>query len=336
MRGQPGKNSSEPEVRQTRDKTLALDQDAQVFCDDVVQGLSQPQKQLACKYFYDKRGSKLFDEICRLDEYYPTRTETALLKTFGEEIAGLIGPGVCLIEYGCGSLVKTRLLIDALDYPSLFVPVDISEDHLLQSAKKLAEEYPDLDVQPQVADFTRALALPEKMKGNGAKCIGFFPGSTIGNFDHEAAVGFLQSVSETLGKGGGFLIGVDLKKDTDILVRAYDDAQGVTAAFNLNVIGRINRELGGDFDVSAFRHRAFYNRLEGRIEMYLVSLKKQTAHIQGHDFAFTEGETIHTENSYKYHIEEFGALAAKAGFATVKTWVDDNGLFSLHYLAASP
>lgn len=313
-----------------------LPEESNAFLDDVVQGLSQPQKQLACKYFYDERGSKLFDAICRLDEYYPTRTETALLETYARDIAGLIGSGVCLIEYGCGSLVKTRLLIDALDRPALFVPIDISEDHLLRSAKELAEDYRDLDVLPQVADFSRALALPEKMNGKDAKRVGFFPGSTIGNFDHEAAVEFLQSVSETVGEGGGLLIGVDLKKDTDILIRAYDDAQGVTAAFNLNVIERINRELGGDFDVSAFRHRALYNAREGRIEMYLVSLKRQTVNIQGYEFAFAEGETIHTENSYKYHIEEFETLANTAGFASGKTWVDEDKLFSLHYLTVNP
>ncbi len=313
-----------------------LPEDSQAFCDDVVHGLTQPQKELACKYFYDEQGSKLFDAICRLEEYYPTRTETALLETYATEIAGLIGPGVCLIEYGCGSLVKTRLLIDALDRPSQFVPIDISEDHLLRSAGELAEDYPNLDVLPQVADFTQALALPKMMSGKEAKRVGFFPGSTIGNFDHEAAVGFLQGVSETLGEGGGLLIGVDLKKDTDILVQAYDDAAGVTAAFNLNVIERINRELGGDFDVSAFRHQALFNAREGRIEMYLVSLKQQTVHIQGFDFAFAEGETIHTENSYKYHIKEFETLAAKAGFATVKTWVDENDLFSVNYLTVTP
>jgi len=324
--------SPEEEPRQTRGDTLGLDQEAQALCDDVVRGLSQPQKQLACKYFYDEQGSKLFDEICRLDEYYPTRTETALLESYAKEMAALMGPGICLIEYGCGSLVKTRLLIDALDRPSLFVPIDISEGHLLRSAGELARDYPDLDVVAQVADFTQALDLPEKVTGKNAKRVGFFPGSTIGNFDNEAAVGFLRGACETIGDGGGFLIGVDLKKDEDILVRAYDDAAGVTAAFNLNVIERINRELGGDFDVSAFRHQALYNSKEGRIEMYLVSLKPQTVSIQEFDFIFGEGETIHTENSYKYHLGEFEDLATKAGFAAGQTWVDENELFSLHYL----
>jgi dimethylhistidine N-methyltransferase len=316
----------------TRRKTATVAPERQEFLNDVVWGLSQPQKQLACKYFYDERGSKLFDAICRLDEYYPTRTETALLDTYAGEIAGLIGPGVCLIEYGCGSLAKTRLLIDALERPSLFVPIDISGAHLVQSAEALAKDCPDLDIRPLVADFTQALALPEQVYADEARRVGFFPGSTIGNFDHPAAVAFLRNVCETVGEGGGLLIGVDLKKDEEILIRAYDDAAGVTAAFNLNIIERINRELDGDFDVSAFRHRAVYNRRQGRIEIYVVSLRDQSVHIQGCDFDFAEGETIHTENSYKYDIEEFEALAATAGFSSVKTWVDDNDLFSLHYL----
>ena len=320
----------------TNPQAQAVAPESRAFCEDVLHGLAQPQKELACKYFYDERGSKLFDAICQLDEYYPTRTETALLDAHGEEIAGLIGPGVCLIEYGCGSLTKTRLLIDVMDRPALLVPIDISEDHLLRSARVLADDYRELDVRPLVADFTQVLDLPEQVCGKKEKRVGFFPGSTIGNFDHQAAVGFLRNVSVTVGEGGGLLIGVDMKKDEETLIRAYDDAAGVTAAFNLNVIERINRELDGDFDVSTFRHRVLYNRQEGRIEIYLVSLREQTVHIQGYDFGFAEDETIHTENSYKYHIEEFEALAATAGFATVKTWVDDNELFSLHYLVVRP
>ncbi|MBT7755647.1 MAG: L-histidine N(alpha)-methyltransferase [Candidatus Magasanikbacteria bacterium] len=311
-------------------------QEHQTFCDDVLSGLSQPQKELPCKYFYDEHGSKLFDKICRLDEYYPTRTEMALLGSNGEEIADLIGPGVCLIEYGCGSLDKTRLLIDALDRPSLFVPIDISEDHLINSARALAEDYQELDVRPLVADFTQTLDLPQEVEEGSTKRVGFFPGSTIGNFDHQAAEIFLRTVFETIGEGGGLLIGVDMKKNEETLIRAYDDAEGVTAAFNLNVIERINRELDGNFDVSAFRHRAMYNPEKGRVEMHLVSLKAQTVHIQGAEIGFAEGETIHTENSYKYHPEEFTAMAAKAGFFSEKTWVDDNELFSLHYLTVRP
>ena len=302
------------------------------FRDDVFEGLSREQKELPCKYFYDDRGSELFNTICGLDEYYPTRTETALLQAHGREMADLIGPGVCLIEFGCGSLLKTRLLLDALRSPAAFVPIDISADHLLQSAAGLAADYPNLEVLPVVADFTRPVKLPDKARKASENRIGFFPGSTIGNFDHAGAADFLATVADMVGGGGALLIGVDLKKDEDILVRAYDDAQGVTAAFNRNVLERINRELGGCFDIETFRHRALYNGAEGRIEMHLVSEKDQTVTVHDRDFTFTEGETIHTEDSYKYHIEEFSSFAAGAGFRSARTWVDGDGLFSLHYL----
>ena len=302
------------------------------FRDDVFEGLSREQKELPCKYFYDDRGSELFNTICGLDEYYPTRTETALLQAHGREMADLIGPGVCLIEFGCGSLLKTRLLLDALRSPAAFVPIDISADHLLQSAAALAADYPNLEVLPVVADFTRPVKLPDKARKASENRIGFFPGSTIGNFDHAGAADFLATVADMVGGGGALLIGVDLKKDEDILVRAYDDAQGVTAAFNRNVLERINRELGGCFDIETFRHRALYNGAEGRIEMHLVSEKDQTVTVHDRDFTFTEGETIHTEDSYKYHVEEFSSFAARAGFRSARTWVDGDGLFSLHYL----
>ena len=302
------------------------------FRDDVFEGLSREQKELPCKYFYDDRGSELFNTICGLDEYYPTRTETALLQAHGREMADLIGPGVCLIEFGCGSLLKTRLLLDALRSPAAFVPIDISADHLLQSAAALAADYPNLEVLPVVADFTRPVKLPDKARKASENRIGFFPGSTIGNFDHAGAADFLATVADMVGGGGALLIGVDLKKDEDILVRAYDDAQGVTAAFNRNVLERINRELGGCFDIETFRHRALYNGAEGRIEMHLVSEKDQTVTVHDRDFTFTEGETIHTEDSYKYHVEEFSSFAARAGFRSARTWVDGDDLFSLHYL----
>ena len=302
------------------------------FRDDVFEGLSREQKELPCKYFYDDRGSELFNTICGLDEYYPTRTETALLQAHGREMADLIGPSVCLIEFGCGSLLKTRLLLDALRSPAAFVPIDISADHLLQSAAALAADYPNLEVLPVVADFTRPVKLPDKARKASENRIGFFPGSTIGNFDHAGAADFLATVADMVGGGGALLIGVDLKKDEDILVRAYDDAQGVTAAFNRNVLERINRELGGCFDIETFRHRALYNGAEGRIELHLVSEKDQTVTVHDRDFTFTKGETIHTENSCKYHVEEFSSLAAGAGFRSARTWVDGAGLFSLHYL----
>lgn len=326
-------------------KVLELSDSLKAFRDDVFEGLARRQKELPCKYFYDDRGSELFNAICDLEEYYPTRTEMALLADHGPEMAELIGPKVCLIEFGCGSLLKTRLLLDAMAEPAMFVPIDISERHLIRSAQALADEYEGLSVLPVAADFTRPVELPreagptevelprEAGKNNGRRMV-FFPGSTIGNFDHAQAKALLRTIAGMAGPGGALLIGVDLKKDEEILLRAYDDAAGVTAAFNLNIIERINRELGGDFDLSQFRHLALYNREQGRIEIYLESLKDQTVHIQGRDFRFREGETIHTENSYKYHVEEFSALAAAAGFETEKTWVDGGNLFSLHYLTA--
>ncbi|NQU61164.1 MAG: L-histidine N(alpha)-methyltransferase [Rhodospirillales bacterium] len=303
------------------------------FADDVLDGLSKAQKELSCKYFYDQRGSELFNVICELDEYYPTRTETALLETHGAEIAEILGPGVCLIEYGCGSLVKTRCLLDAMQDPALFIPIDISEDHLIRSAKALADDYQDLKVIPVVADFTDPVEFPEEAKKDcTGKRVGFFPGSTIGNFERDRAVQFLKVVAGQVGEGGGLLVGADLKKDENVLIRAYDDSEGITAAFNFNVMERINKELGGDFDISGFRHLARYNREHGRVEMHLLSLKEQTAKILGRAFRFREGETIHTENSHKYTLEEFRDLAQAAGFSTVKTWVDEDDLFSVHYL----
>lgn len=309
-----------------------LSDSLKAFRDDVLEGLARRQKELPCKYFYDDRGSELFDAICGLEEYYPTRTEMALLADHGPEMAELIGPKVCLIEFGCGSLLKTRLLLDAMAEPAMFVPIDISERHLIRSAQALADEYEGLSVLPVVADFTRPVELPREAGKNNGRRVVFFPGSTIGNFDHARAETLLRTIAGMAGPGGALLIGVDLKKDEEILLRAYDDDAGVTAAFNLNIIERINRELGGDFDLSQFRHLALYNREQGRIEIHLESLMDQTVHIQGRDFRFREGETIHTENSYKYHVEEFSALAAAAGFETEKTWVDGGNLFSLHYL----
>ena len=325
-------NRIRTEPMDTYSPAVELSPPSKAFLDDVFRGLERPQKELPCKYFYDEAGLRLFDAICGLDEYYPTRTETALLEAHRAEMAELIGPGVFLIEFGCGSLIKTRLLLDALVRPVAFVPIDISDGHLTRSAATLAGEYQGLKVLPLAADFTRPIDLPEQARDFGAKRVGFFPGSTIGNFDHPSAVQFLRNVAAMTGKGGVLLIGVDLKKDEDILVRAYNDRAGVTAAFNLNLIERINRELDGDFDPRAFRHLALYNDEKGRIEMHLVSRKDQTVTIQNRAFRFQDGETIHTENSYKYHVEEFTALAAQARFSAVKTWVDGDGLFSLHYL----
>ncbi len=300
------------------------------FLADVLQGLSEPQKRLPSKYFYDERGSKLFDHICALDEYYPTRTELKLLGDCAPALAARAGPDLTLVEFGSGSNKKVRILLDHLESPAAYAPIDISREHLLASAREVADDYRNVKVVPICADFTRPVGLPDMIAT--ARLLGLFPGSTIGNFDPDPAVEFLQRAAETLGPGAGFLIGVDLKKDKKILHAAYNDAKGVTAEFNLNLLHRMNRELGADFDLAAFDHIAPYNAEMGRVEMHLVSRTAQTLHIGGTAFAFSAGETIHTENSHKYTVEEFQALAGKAGWAAIDAWVDDDALFSIHYL----
>ena len=304
------------------------------FREAVISGLSNDQKSLPSKFFYDEEGSRLFDEITQLDQYYPTRTETTLLSTHGPEIGALMGPGAVLVEFGAGSLQKIPILLGAMEDPEAFVPIDISKEHLIESADQLALEFPDLEVRPVVADFSGSLDIGDLVGGGGAKRIGFFPGSTIGNFSHPDAIDLMASIAELVRPGGELLIGVDLKKDNAILLDAYNDRDGITAEFNRNLLVRINRELGGNFDLGAFRHHAPYNAREGRIEMHLVSRTDQTVQVAGQDFSFAEGETIHTENSYKYGIDEFLALAAEAGFEPVRTWTDSKDLFSIHYLRA--
>ena len=301
--------------------------------DAVLKGLNRPQKELACKFFYDERGSQLFDRICEVEEYYPTRTELALLEDRAGEISNLVGEGAALVEFGCGSLQKIRVLLAALNAPAAFVPIDISREHLIASVEDLAAEFPDLRIEPVVADYTQPLTLPALE--DEAKRVGFFPGSTIGNFTRDEAVAFLNVVAEILGQDGELLIGVDLKKDEAILNAAYNDEEGVTAAFNLNILHRINAELGGNFDLDAFQHKAFYRADQGRIEMHIESLKNQKVRINGSTIDFTEGETIHTENSHKYSVDEFQAHAARAGFEPLRAWTDDERLFSVHYLRAA-
>jgi dimethylhistidine N-methyltransferase len=299
------------------------------FLNDVLHGLACPTKWLPCKYLYDAEGSRLFDRICTLEEYYPTRTEVAILQARRHEVARLAGPGAALVELGSGSSLKVRILLDALEAPAAYVPIDISRSHLLMAAADLAGDHPGLPVVPVCADYTRPFPLPEAAAGPK---LGFFPGSTIGNFDPPDARDFLASVAETLGPGAGLVIGADLKKDPAVLEAAYDDSAGVTAAFNLNLLRRINRELGGDFDLARFAHEARWNDAAGRVEMHLVSAAAQTVRIGGEAFAFEAGESIHTENSHKYALAEFRTLAASAGWRPVEAWTDDAGLFSVHYL----
>ncbi|MDA1308386.1 MAG: L-histidine N(alpha)-methyltransferase [Proteobacteria bacterium] len=300
------------------------------FRDDVLAGLRQFPKRLPSKYFYDERGSQLFDEICALPEYYPTRTEMALLRKISGDVADLIGEGATVIEFGSGSSTKIRILLDSLDAPMAYVPVDISREHLLLSTKDLADSYPDLRVVPVCADYTQPFDVPQ-IAGEKVRA-GFFPGSTIGNFTRADAISFLRAAALDLGHNNGLLIGVDLRKDAKILHAAYNDAAGVTAAFNLNLLRRINGELGGDFDLDAFAHDARWVPEPGQIEMHLVSTHAQTVSIDGESFDFEAGESIHTEDSHKYGIAEFKALAGEAGWNSIDCWTDPDELFSIHLL----
>lgn len=300
-----------------------------IFYQEVINGLSRKPRCIAPKYFYDRAGSRLFESICEQPEYYPTRTETALLKQYADEIAAVVGNDCHLIEPGSGSCEKVRHLLDALQ-PATYIPLDISCEFLEKAAAGIADDYPWLDVHAVCTDITDEVSLPFIPEQSTA--VMFYPGSSIGNFDPHEARTFLACLANITGEGGGLLIGVDLKKDPDILDAAYNDANGVTAAFNLNLLRRINHELAGDFDLESFTHHAFYNSARGRIEMHLISNRRQTVRIDGHAFEFNAGESIHTENSYKYTIDEFQALTQQAGFTPCKVWCDEDKLFSLHYL----
>lgn len=305
----------------------------ETFGEAVLGGLSMKPKCLSAKFFYDERGSALFEQICELPEYYPTRTELALLTEHAPALADAFGPGVQLIEFGAGALAKIRLLLGALAWPEGFTAIDISGEHLREAAETLAGDFPGIGITAICADYTRSIDLPEPLASSAARRVGFFPGSTIGNFTPEAAQHFLRVVRPIFEPRGLFLIGVDLRKDRKTLEAAYNDSAGVTAAFNLNILARINRELDGDFDLGAFRHKAIWNAAAGRVEMHLESLRDQTVRVSGQSFRLCAGETIHTENSYKYSIAEFQTLAARAGWVSLRTITDDKGLFSLHLLA---
>ena len=321
-----------PVIRQGQFRIFGRAAPADGFREDVIAGLSLPQKALPPKYFYDARGSRLFEAICRLKEYYPTRSELALTSGRIGEIARFAGRGATLIEYGSGESLKSRLLIEALR-PAAYVPVDISADALRGATAKLRRRFPWLDIRAVHGDFSRPLKIPVA-QGAGRREV-YFPGSTIGNLTPDEAHAFLRMTRGQVGPCGAMLVGVDLRKDATVLHAAYNDAKGVTAAFNLNLLARINRELGADFDPRRFRHYAFYNAARGRIEMHLSSLAAQSVNVGDHRFAFDAGETIHTENSYKYSIDGFRALAKSAGFRGKKVWLDPKGLFALHGLVAA-
>ncbi len=301
------------------------------FTTDVLDGLLRRQKQLPCKYLYDERGALLFERICELEEYYVPRIETSIMRERGSEIIDCLGSEVLLVEYGCGDCFKTRLLLDGLPEPAAYVPIDISWEQLQRVSMKLKSIYPRLELLPLCADYTEDFELPRPAR-TGRRLVVFFPGSTIGNFDPITARSFLERIAALDHREVGLLIGVDLKKDHLSLHRAYNDREGVTAAFNLNILVRINRELDGDFQLSAFKHYAFYNPVVGRVEMHLISLKDQVARVAGFPIIFTRGESIWTESSYKYTVDEFQGLAASAGFDTSRVWTDERRWFSLMYL----
>ncbi|MFB3063541.1 MAG: L-histidine N(alpha)-methyltransferase [Gammaproteobacteria bacterium] len=298
---------------------------------EVLAGLAQPQKRLSPKWFYDEEGSRLFDRITKLPEYYPTRTELGILNTHIAEMADMIGSRAAIVEFGAGSSVKIRILLDNLETPAAFIPVDISGEHLLDAARQLAMDYPDLEILPVCADFTQPFDLPVPAAAVNRNLM-FFPGSTIGNFNLKQARQLLKVIAIEAGAGGGLLIGVDLKKDRATLESAYNDEDGVTASFNLNLLVRLNREIGVDFDLGQFTHRAIYNEDKGRIEMHLVSEKTQSVTIAGRRIDFVAGEYILTECSHKYELQEFADLAGEAGFDVRKVWTDPGRMFSVQYL----
>jgi len=299
--------------------------------DEVLRGLLSPQKELPCKLLYDERGSQLFEQICELDEYYPTRSEMRIMRAAAAEMAARLGPHCLLLEYGSGSSTKTPLLLDHLERPAGYVPIDISREVLSASAAAIAARYPRLQVLPVCADYTAPFDVP-RPRARAARRAAYYPGSTIGNFVPEDAKRFLVHIGQVCGPGGGLLIGVDLKKDPLMLHRAYNDALGITAAFNSNILRRLNRELGADFALECFRHYAFYNPVFARVEMHLVSLVDQVVHVADTEVPFERGESIWTEASYKYSYDEFARLAGAAGWRLVQTWTDDRGLFSVNYL----
>jgi dimethylhistidine N-methyltransferase len=302
------------------------------FRDAVLGGLSQRRKAIPCRYLYDARGSALFEEICEQPEYYLTRTETAILEDRAPEIAALAGPQCQLVEFGSGASRKVRTLLRALEEPAGYVAIDISREQLREATEALALDFPFLDIIAVCADYMRPLEIELP---RARRRLGFFPGSTIGNFTPAEATAFLRGARHIVGSGGAMLVGVDLKKDRDVLHAAYNDANGVTAAFSLNLLQRMNRELGADFDLARFAHDASYNDAEGRIEIYITSRADQIVTVAGRAICFADDERVHIEDSCKYSVEEFSVLAARAGWRSQHVWTDRRDYFSIHLLAAS-
>lgn len=309
----------------------SIDQEALA---EVREGLDRPQKTLSPKFFYDARGSDLFEQITRLDAYYPTRTEMSILREQGPAIGKAIGPNAVIVEFGSGNSEKIHLLLDVLEAPRAYVPIDISAEHMAEAAAGIDADYPGLTVVPVAGDYTKPMRLPDHPTLRGADLVGFFPGSTIGNFVPNEALTFLSTARDIL-NGGDLLIGVDLQKPVEVLNLAYNDPEGVTAAFNQNMLVHLNRLVGTDFDPDGFSHQAFFNRELARIEMHLISRREQQVQIDGQTIYFAEGESIHTESSHKYTLESFAALADAAGWQTTTTWCDDKNWFSLHLLSSA-
>ena len=309
------------------------DADASLFAEAALQGLGEPQKTLPCQYLYDERGSALFEEITGVPEYYPTRTEIGILAASVGEIVAETPAGTVLVEFGSGSSRKTEILLDAFDKLAAYVPIDVSVTALEDARDRLRLRFPALRVHPVVGDFRVVFDLPDDLRTRPR--IGFFPGSTIGNFQPAEAIDLLTTMKGTLGGDARLIVGVDLRKELEALLPAYNDAAGVTAAFNKNLLVRANRELGADFDLDGFSHEAIFNAEKSRIEMHLVSRQAQTVSLLGKQFAFRPGETIHTENSHKYSVADFQTLARRAGWQPRRFWTDPDRLFSVHELVAS-
>jgi L-histidine Nalpha-methyltransferase len=304
------------------------------FRADVVRGLRARPKELPCKYFYDEAGSALFERITQQSEYYLTRTELSIMRQHAAEMSAWLGEGCLLMEYGSGNSMKTRLLLDHLQKPAGYIPIDVSSEHLERCARALALDYRGLEVMPLCADFTQPLALPATARQPARRCV-YFPGSTVGNCTPTEAIDLLRRTAELCGAGGGLLLGADLQKDSAVIEAAYNDRHGVTAAFNRNLLVRMNRELGADFAVERFAHRAFYDGEHGRIEMHLVSERDQSVQLGGMRFFIANGESIRTEYSYKYRLLDLQALADAAGFSTERVWTDERGYFSVLAFKAS-
>jgi dimethylhistidine N-methyltransferase len=303
---------------------------------EVVAGLTSAPKTLPCKFFYDDRGSQLFDAICECREYYPTRTELTIMRKHAREMAKVMGPRTLLVEYGSGSSLKTRVLLDHLPDAAGYVPIDISRNHLMHSARALAASYPHLPIRPVCADYTRPFRLPAFADQSPERTVAYFPGSTIGNFEPDQALAFLQSVRKICGRASGLLIGVDLKKDPARLHAAYNDSAGVTAAFNTNLLRRINHDIGSNFDVGSFAHYAFYNPAKSRMEMHLMSRRAQQINLGGGIAVhFDEGESVHTESCHKYTLDTFASLANAAGYRRQAVWTDPMAWFSVQYFSVA-